>query len=57
MSMRSRISTWWRAVTRRGELDQQVSEELEFHIESYAEDLTRTGVPQQEAMRLSLIHI
>ena len=51
MSMRSRISTWWRAVTRRGELDQQVSEELEFHIESYAEDLTRTGVPQQEAMR------
>ncbi|MGC2301069.1 MAG: permease prefix domain 1-containing protein, partial [Acidobacteriaceae bacterium] len=35
----------------RNEVDSQVSEELEFHIESYAEDLMRGGMPRAEAMR------
>ena len=51
MRLRSRISTWWRAVSRAGELNRQISEELEFHIESYAEDLVRGGLPRDEAMR------
>ena len=32
-------------------LDRQIGDELEFHIESYAEDLVRSGVPRDEAMR------
>src|ERR1700757_803259 len=51
MSLGSRVRTWWRAVTRHSELDAQVDEELRFHIESYAEDLTRSGMPREEAMR------
>ena len=51
MSLRSRIGTWWRAVAKRDTLDRQVQEELEFHLESYAEDLMRSGVPREEAMR------
>ena len=36
---------------RSAEVDRQVSEELAFHIESYAEDLMRGGMPRAEAMR------
>jgi hypothetical protein len=51
MSLRSRMKTWWKAVRRPGELNAQVQEELEFHIENYAEDLMRAGTPRAEAMR------
>jgi predicted permease len=51
MSLRSRLRTWGRAVFRAGELDRQVGDELEFHIESYAEDLMRGGLSSREAMR------
>jgi predicted permease len=51
MSMQSRMRTWWRAVTRRAEVNAQVDEELRFHIESYAEDLMRGGVLPDEAIR------
>ncbi|MEA2257265.1 MAG: hypothetical protein QOJ51_90, partial [Acidobacteriaceae bacterium] len=51
MSLRSRVATWWRAVTAHEALDRQVEEELEFHIESYAEDLMRSGFPREQAMR------
>jgi hypothetical protein len=51
MSLSSRIRTWWRAITRRAEVDAQVVEELRFHVESYAEDLMRSGMPREEAMR------
>jgi predicted permease len=51
MRLLSRISTWWRAVSRGRELDRQIGEELKFHIESYAEDLVRDGLPRDEALR------
>ncbi len=51
MSLNSRVRTWWRAVTRGADVDAQVDEELRFHIESYAEDLMRGGMPREEAMR------
>src|SRR6202795_5192770 len=51
MSLGSRLRTWVKAVFRAGELDRQVGDELEFHIESYAEDLMRSGLSRQEAMR------
>jgi hypothetical protein len=51
MRLLSRISTWWRAVSQGRELDRQIDEELNFHIESYSEDLIREGLPHDEAMR------
>ncbi|HEY6448381.1 MAG TPA: ABC transporter permease [Acidobacteriaceae bacterium] len=51
MSLRSRLATWWQAVRRQSDVDAQVHEELQFHIESYAEDLMRLGVPRERAMR------
>jgi predicted permease len=38
-------------VFRRDEVDGQVGEELEFHIEAYAEDLVRGGMARAEARR------
>ena len=51
MSMSSRMRTWWRGVRRGGDVNAQIDEELRFHIESYAEDLMRGGMPREEAMR------
>ena len=51
MSLFSRIATWWRAVAKREELDRQVRDELEFHLENHAEDLMRSGVSREEAWR------
>jgi predicted permease len=51
MSLQSRVKTWWRAVSKPRQLATQVQEELEFHIESCAEDLMKTGVPRSEAFR------
>ena len=51
MNLFSRMATWWRAVANRDKLDRQVREELEFHLESHAEDLMRNGVAREEALR------
>jgi predicted permease len=51
MSVRSRMRTFGRAVFRGHEMGAQVNEELAFHIESYAAELERRGVPRGEAMR------
>jgi predicted permease len=51
MSLRSRVRTWWHAVTRGSDLDSQVEDELRLHTESYAEDLMRRGMPREEATR------
>jgi len=51
MSLGSRVKTWWKAMSRPDNLAAQVQEELEFHIENYADDLMHTGVPRSEALR------
>ena len=43
--------TWMRALLRRGRMEREMDTELRFHIESYAEDLARGGMPREEAMR------
>src|SRR5207244_5089288 len=40
---------------KRARLETAMEAELRFHIESIAEDLVRSGVPQQEAMRRARI--
>jgi predicted permease len=51
MSLGSRLKTWWRGVARSGQVNTQLEEELQFHIESYAEDLMRGGMTREDAMR------
>jgi predicted permease len=51
MSALSRFHTWWRGLTHRGRLENEIETEMRFHIESYAEELTLRGVERKEAMR------
>jgi predicted permease len=51
MSLQSRISTWWKAMFRAGDVNRQVSDELQFHIEAQAEDFVRGGMSREEALR------
>ena len=44
MKTLSRIRSWFRAMTHRSRLDGEMQSELEFHVESYAEDLMRSGL-------------
>jgi macrolide transport system ATP-binding/permease protein len=47
----SRIRSWWYATVRRSRMESEMDAELRFHVEAYAEDLVRGGMPEQEAMR------
>ncbi|MGA7521718.1 MAG: ABC transporter permease [Acidobacteriaceae bacterium] len=51
MNLSSRMRTWGRGIFHQREVDAQVSEELRFHIESYAEDLMCAGLSREEALR------
>jgi predicted permease len=47
----SRLRSWAHALLNRSGTESEMDAELRSHIAAYAEDLVRTGVPQQEAMR------
>ncbi len=49
--MWSRIRSWLGATLRRSRMESEMDAELRFHMEAYAEDLVRNGVPQQAARR------
>src|SRR5215475_12989091 len=51
MSIRSRIQSSLIAIGRRSQMEGEMDAELLFHLEAYAEDLVRSGVPRAEAMR------
>jgi putative ABC transport system permease protein len=55
MTLRSRIRSWLNATLRRSRMESEMDEELRFHMEAYAEDLKRSGVAQEEAMRRARI--
>jgi predicted permease len=55
MSLRSRFRSWTRTVLRRSRMESEMDVELRFHIEAFAEDLVRAGVPRGEAMRRARI--
>ena len=57
MRLGSRIATWWKAVTRSAQLDDEIEAELTFHIESYTEDLMRGGMPREEALRRARLEL
>jgi predicted permease len=47
----SRLQSWLRSAFGRRRLEADMDEEVRFHIEARAADLTREGTPPQEAMR------
>jgi putative ABC transport system permease protein len=51
MTLWSRIRSWMRATLWRSRLESDMDVELKFHIEAYAEDLLRSRVSRQEALR------
>src|SRR5437588_4143994 len=55
MTLPSRSRSWLRAILRRSRLESEMDEELRFHIQAFAEDLVRSGVPPDEAHRRARI--
>ena len=48
--MWSKLASWLRAVVGRTRMESEMDSELRFHIEAFAEDLVRRGVPREEAL-------
>src|SRR6267378_3604215 len=55
MKMWGRVRSWLHATMRRSRMEGEMDAELRFHIEAFAEDLVRRGVPREEAMRRARI--
>lgn len=53
--MRRRFRSWLWAVVQRSRMERDMDAELRFHIEAFAEDLVRSGVPREEALRRARI--
>ena len=51
MRLRSRLRSWKQTLLRRSHVETDMDAELRSHIDSYAEDLVRTGIPRSEALR------
>ncbi|HUB83508.1 MAG TPA: ABC transporter permease [Bryobacteraceae bacterium] len=49
--MLRRLRSLSRAIKSRSDFEQGMTEELRFHIEQYTDELVRSGVPRQEAVR------
>ena len=55
--MLRRLRSVFRILKSRGEFEAGMSEELGFHIEQYANDLMRSGVPKEEAYRRARLEL
>ncbi|MGC2769325.1 MAG: ABC transporter permease [Candidatus Acidiferrum sp.] len=55
MSIWNRFLSRLRATLYRSRLESEMNEELRFHLDAYAEDLVRAGVPHDEALRRARI--
>jgi putative ABC transport system permease protein len=55
VKLRPRLRSWWRATLRRSQSEREMDAELRFHIDARAEDLIRSGVPCEEAVRRARI--
>ena len=51
MTFLSRFRSWLRATFRRPRMESDMDAELRFHIQSFANDLIREGLPEQQALR------
>ncbi|MGB2643992.1 MAG: ABC transporter permease [Candidatus Acidiferrum sp.] len=55
MTIWARLRSWTDAILRRSRLEGEMDAELRFHIDAFAEDLVRGGVPRPEALRRARI--
>src|SRR5215472_15093597 len=55
MTSWSRFRAWLAAVLRPTRMEGEMDAELRFHMEARAEDLVRSGVPREEALRQARI--
>jgi predicted permease len=53
MKMLNQLRSWLRAAAGRARLESEMEAEIRFHLQSYADDLMRQGVPPEEANRLA----
>ena len=51
MSAFAALRSWLRAAFRRAGVERRMDEELQFHVQSYADDLVRGGIAPEEARR------
>jgi predicted permease len=51
MTLMSRLRSWLQATLHRSRMETEMDAELRFHIEAHAADLTRGGIPREEALR------
>jgi putative ABC transport system permease protein len=51
MPLFARFHSWFRATLHRSRTESDMNEELHFHVEAYAQDLMRSGIPREEALR------
>ncbi len=51
MTLWNRLRSWLHATFRRSRTEFEMDSELRFHMESFADDLIRSGVPRDEAFR------
>src|SRR5262245_52068547 len=49
--MPSRLRSLWRSVVHRADVEQSMSDEMQFHLERRADDLAARGMTRAEAMR------
>ena len=54
MSLVTRVKSWLRVSTRRGDFEREMQDEMRIHLELYQADLRRRGVPEEEARRRAL---
>jgi predicted permease len=50
MTLLTHLKSWLRATFHRSTFERDMDVELHFHVEAYAEDLVRAGVPREEAL-------
>ena len=55
MNLVTRLRSWLKWIVKRDRLETDLDAEVRFHLESYAADLARSGVPAAEAMRRARI--
>jgi predicted permease len=51
MTFASRVRSWARSLLRRSRLEREMRDEMRFHLDAYAADLVRSGMPEAEARR------
>lgn len=55
MRLFARLRSWLKSIVKRTLIETAMEAEVRFHIESYAEDLVRSGLPEEEALRRARI--